>query len=285
MSNVNPPVLAESPVTATDRLALTLFFALVIHAMVILGITFGVYDDPEPENVPPTLDITIATRNTPAPDEADYLAQTSQDGGGNVSEKIKPTMTMPAMAPVVEPQQPIPAPTQIITALESDIQIIEESKETPETEQPDSKAAELIERMMEMDVLSEQISESRQAYAQRPRQVFISARTQEYKYANYMSEWVKKVERVGNLNYPAAARRGKISGKLMMEVALNADGTVHKISILRPSGEPVIDEAAKRIVNLAAPFPPFPPEILENTDILNITRTWEFSTSNQLSSH
>ena len=285
MSNVNPPVLAESPVTATDRLTLTLFFALVIHAMVILGITFGVYDDPEPENVPPTLDITIATRNTPAPDEADYLAQTSQDGGGNVSEKIKPTMTMPAMAPVVEPQQPIPAPTQIITALESDIQIVEESKETPETEQPDSKAAELIERMMEMDVLSEQISESRQAYAQRPRQIFISARTQEYKYANYMSEWVKKVERVGNLNYPAAARRGKISGKLMMEVALNADGTVHKISILRPSGEPVIDEAAKRIVNLAAPFPPFPPEILENTDILNITRTWEFSTSNKLSSH
>ena len=285
MSNVNTPVLADSPVTATDRLALTLFFALVIHAMVILGITFGMYDDPEPENVLPTLDITIATRNTPAPDEADYLAQTSQDGGGNVSEKIKPTMTMPEMAPVVEPQQPIPAPTQIITALESDIQLVEESKETPETEQPDRKAAELIERMMEMDILSEQISESRQAYAQRPRQVFISARTQEYKYANYMSEWVKKVERVGNLNYPAAARRGKISGKLMMEVALNADGTVHEISILRPSGEPIIDEAAKRIVNLAAPFPPFPPEILENTDILNITRTWEFSTSNKLSSH
>jgi len=71
----------------------------------------------------------------------------------------------------------------------------------------------------------------------------------------------------------------------MMKVALNADGTVHEISILRPSGEPIIDAAAKRIVNLAAPFPPFPPEILENTDILNITRTWEFSTSNQLSSH
>jgi protein TonB len=285
MSNVNPPVLADSPVTATDRLTLTLFFALVIHAMVILGITFGMYDDPEPEKVPPTLDITIATRNTPAPDEADYLAQTSQDGGGNVSEKIKPTMTMPEMAPVVEPQQPVPAPTQVITALKSDIQLVEVSEETPETEQPDMAATELIERMMEMDILSEQISESRQAYAQRPRQVFISARTQEYKYANYMSEWVKKVERVGNLNYPVAARRAKISGKLMMEVALNVDGTVHKISILRPSGEPIIDEAAKRIVNLAAPFPPFPPEILENTDILNITRTWEFSTSNQLSSH
>jgi protein TonB len=285
MSTIDTPVLADSPVTATDRLALTLFFALVLHAMVILGITFGVYDDPDPEKALPTLDITIATRNTPPPDEADYLAQTSQDGGGNVSEKIKPTMTMPERAPVVEAQQPVPAPTQVITALESDRQVKESSKETPETAQPEIKAAELIERMMEMDILSEQISESRQAYAQRPRQIFISARTQEYKYANYMSEWVKKVERVGNLNYPAAARRARISGKLMMEVALNADGTVHEISILRPSGEPIIDEAAKRIVNLAAPFPPFPPEILENTDILNITRTWEFSTSNTLSSH
>jgi protein TonB len=285
MSNIDTPVLADSPVTATDRLALTLFFALVLHAMVILGITFGVYDDPDPEKALPTLDITIATRTTPPPDEADYLAQTSQDGGGNVSEKIKPTMTMPERAPVVEAQQPVPAPTQVITALESDRQVKESSKETPETAQPEIKAAELIERMMEMDILSEQISESRQAYAQRPRQIFISARTQEYKYANYMSEWVKKVERVGNLNYPAAARRARISGKLMMEVALNADGTVHEISILRPSGEPIIDEAAKRIVNLAAPFPPFPPEILENTDILNITRTWEFSTSNTLSSH
>ena len=285
MSNIDTPVLADSPVTATDRLALTLFFALVLHAMVILGITFGVYDDPDPEKALPTLDITIATRTTPPPDEADYLAQTSQDGGGNVSEKVKPTMAMPELAPAIEPQQPVPAPTQIITALESDRQVKENSKETPETEQPEIKAAELIERMMEMDTLSEQISESTQAYAQRPRQKFISARTQEYKYANYMSEWVKKVERVGNLNYPAAARRGKISGKLMMKVALNADGTVHEISILRPSGEPIIDAAAKRIVNLAAPFPPFPPEILENTDILNITRTWEFSTTNQLKSH
>lgn len=285
MSTIDTPVLADSPVTATDRLALTLFFALVLHAMVILGITFGVYDDPDPEKALPTLDITIATRNTPPPDEADYLAQTSQDGGGNVSEKVKPTMAMPELSPAIEPQQPVPAPTQVITAIESDRQVKENSKETLETEQPEIKAAELIERMMEIDTLSEQISESTQAYAQRPRQKFISARTQEYKYANYMSEWVKKVERVGNLNYPAAARRGKISGKLMMKVALNADGTVHEISILRPSGEPIIDAAAKRIVNLAAPFPPFPPEILENTDILNITRTWEFSTSNQLSSH
>jgi len=284
MSDIDTPLLADTSVTATDRLALTLFFAVVLHAMIILGITFGVYDDQKTENELPTLDITIATRDTPPPDEADYLAQTSQDGGGNVSEKIKPTMAMPEMAPSVEPQEPEPAPAQIITTLEADNEIIQKEKETPVTEEPDVTASELIERSMEMINLSEEISESRQAYAHRPRQNFVSARTQEYKYANYMSEWVKKVERVGNLNYPDAARREGISGSLMMDVALNADGTIHDINILRPSGEPVIDEAARRIVNLAAPYAPFPPEILENTDILHITRTWEFSTSNQLHS-
>jgi len=284
MQNVDTPLLAGNSVTATDRLTLTLFFALVLHAMIILGITFGVYEDPEPENELPTLDITIATRDTPPPDEADYLAQTSQDGGGNVSEKVKPTMAMPEMAPSVEQQQPKPAPAQIITARKADTKIIQEEKETPVAEEPDITASELIERSMEMINLSEEISESMQAYAQRPRQNFVSARTQEYKYANYMSEWVKKVERVGNLNYPDAARREGISGILMMDVALNPDGTIHEINILRPSGEPVIDAAARRIVNLAAPFAPFPPEILENTDILHITRTWEFSTSNRLHS-
>jgi protein TonB len=285
MSNIEPPLLADVSVTATDRLTLTLFFALVLHAMVILGITFGVYDDPEPEKELPTLDITIATRDTPPPDEADYLAQTSQDGGGNVSERIKPTMALPEMAPSVELQQPMPAPVQIVTAREADIRVSQEENETPVEEEPDITATELIERSMEMINLSEEISDSMQAYAQRPKQIFVSARTQEYKYANYMSEWVKKVERVGNLNYPDAARRAGISGKLMMDVALNPDGTIHDINILRPSGEPVIDEAARRIVNLAAPFPPFPPEILESTDILHITRTWEFSASNQLRSH
>ena len=144
---------------------------------------------------------------------------------------------------------------------------------------------ELIERSLEMVNLEEQLNESRQAYAQRPRHIYISARTQEFKYANYMSEWVKKVERVGNLNYPDEARRAGLSGKLIMDVTMNADGTVRNINILRPSGHPVIDEAAIRIVNLAAPFAPFPSEIMKDADILHITRTWEFSTTNQLKSH
>lgn len=278
MQDIDAPLIVESTVTTTDRFALTLFFALAVHAIIILGITFGLYDEPPPRNILPTLDITVANRKTPPPEEADYLAQTSQDGGGNVEEKVKPEIAVPEQAPAVRPQQPEAAPTQVLTSTSADIQVHQEKTETPEAEKPEITATELIKRSMEMVNLSEQLSETMQAYAKRPKQIFVSARTQEFRYANYMSEWVKKVERVGNLNYPDEARRAGISGKLMLDVALNADGSVRDIKILRPSGYAVIDEAAIRIVNLAAPFAPFPPEILKNADILHITRTWEFST-------
>jgi len=276
--------LVEDTVTSTDRFSLTLFLAIALHAVIILGITFGVHDEKQPEHVLPTLDITVANRRTEAPEEADYLAQTSQDGAGNTTEKVDPLLAVPEQAPAVQPQQPQATPTQVVTAAESDTVVVQDKLNTPDSEQPDITATELIERSMEMVNLSEQLSETMQAYAERPKQIFVSARTQEFRYANYMNEWVKKVERVGNLNYPDEARRAGISGKLMMDVALNADGTVRDIRIMRPSGHAVIDEAAVRIVNLAAPYPPFPPDILKDADILHITRTWEFSTSNRLQS-
>ena len=284
MSNIDTPLLEPSPVTSTDRMAMTVFFAIALHAIIILGITFGRYDEPPPENILPTLDITVSSRSTPPPDEADYLAQTSQDGGGNTTEKVKPTQAVPEQAPAVIPQQPAPSPTQVVATDTAVAKVHQEQQETPEPMKPDVTATELIERSMEMVNLNEQLNESMQAYAQRPRHIYVSARTQEYKYANYMSEWVKKVERVGNLNYPDAARRAGLSGKLIMDVIMNADGTVRNISIMRTSGHKVIDEAATRIVNLAAPFPPFPAEILKDADIMHITRTWEFSTANRLKS-
>lgn len=285
MQNLNTE-LAElpdiSPVTSTDRLALTLFFALALHAMIILGITFGT-DDPEtPEHDLPTLDITIANRKTPPPDDAEYLAQTSQDGGGNVTEKVRPREALPEQAPQVQQQQPAPTPSQVITTTEAPREILQEEQEQPQTETRAITATELIERSMEMVNLSEQLNESMQAYAKRPRQVFVSARTREFKYANYMSEWVRKVERVGNLNYPDDARRQGITGKLLLDVALNPDGTVRNITVLRPSGHSLLDEAAIRIVSLAGPYAPFPPEIRKNADVLHITRTWEFSTTNRM---
>jgi periplasmic protein TonB len=284
MQGVIEPSLEMNPVTTTDRMALALFFAVVLHAMIILGITFGTDILKPQDSQLPSLDITLSSHESPPPEEAEYLAQTSQDGGGNINEKVRPQESLPAQAPSVTVQEPAPTPTQVLTTELSSAKIEQETTAIPETDPRDISASELIERSMEIVSLSEQINESRQAYAKQPKQVFVSARTQEFKYANYMLEWVKKVERVGNLNYPDAARRDSISGKLLLDVELNPDGTVRNISVLRPSGQPLLDEAAVRIVNLAGPFLPFPPEIRKEADVLHITRTWEFSTSHRLHS-
>jgi protein TonB len=133
-----------------------------------------------------------------------------------------------------------------------------------------------------MATLNAQIEDKLRAYAERPRRKFINARTREYKYAAYMEAWRAKVERVGNLNYPDQARRENLSGSLLLDVALRPDGSIESVSLRRSSGYPVLDDAAMRIVRLAAPYAPFPADIREETDILHIERTWQFLGSNRL---
>jgi len=95
-------------------------------------------------------------------------------------------------------------------------------------------------------------------------------------YSSYMDAWRAKVERVGNLNYPEMAKRQNIAGSLVLDVAINPDGTVNAIQVLRTSGHKILDDAAVRIVELAAPYAPLPPDMRADTDILHITRTWKF---------
>lgn len=145
-----------------------------------------------------------------------------------------------------------------------------------EQQRPTPSAAELMSTSMEMAALSAEIQRKLKAKAERPRRKFISASTKEYKYASYMEAWRAKVERVGNLNYPEEARKRGLTGSLILDVALKPDGTVDEITIRKSSGNKLLDDAAIRIVNLAAPFAPFPDNIRQETDILHITRTWQF---------
>ncbi len=130
--------------------------------------------------------------------------------------------------------------------------------------------------------LNQELERKSAAYANRPRRKAISASTAEYKYAAYLNAWRRKVERIGNLNYPDEARRKKLYGNLVLHVAVQADGSIANIRILHSSGETVLDEAAIRIVQLSAPFAPFPRDIRAETDVLDITRTWQFLSSNRL---
>lgn len=137
-------------------------------------------------------------------------------------------------------------------------------------------AAALVSRSLAMASLNAEINRRLKAYAERPRRKWITARTRQHKYAAYMEAWRQKVERIGNLNYPDEARRRKLSGNLLLDVALNPDGSINEITMRRSSGQRVLDDAAVRIVKLAAPYAKFPDDIRNEVDILHIERTWQF---------
>jgi protein TonB len=283
--NVSTQIPFEAP--TTDRLALTLFLATAVHALVILGISFDVFDRDNDEQNAPTLDITVVNRqDTKPPEEYDYLAETSQDGAGNTEDKVQPQQeSMAQTPPPAPPVESTPTPTQVMTADTSARKIQKSEEPKPDEKSEVTSAAELINRSMEMLTLNQQINQTLQAYSKTPKSKFISARTKEFKYASYMRDWVSKVERVGELNYPDAARRQNLSGKLSVQVAVYPDGSVREITIRKPSGYKILDDAAVRIVKLAAPFAPFPESIKRETDVLYITRTWVFTSGNRLRGH
>lgn len=129
-----------------------------------------------------------------------------------------------------------------------------------------------------------QINKNNEMYQKLPRRKFIGARTQEYRFAQYIEDWRVKVERIGNLNYPEQARREQIYGKLQLSVSIKTDGSIESIEVSHSSGQRILDAAAMRIVKLAAPYAPLPADIRRDTDILTITRTWTFTQADKLES-
>ena len=290
---------AHPDVSPGDRLGVTIFFAILAHLIVILGVTF-VHED-RPERPATTLDVVLVPRSTDvAPDQPDYLAQANQDGGGDSAEKVRPETPPPpspvagepamaAVAATAAPGMPAvePRPVDPATASASAPPMAPTEGEAPAAIPPpahDTHTVPTTSRSVAIAALSAEIERKLRAYADRPRRKWISARTREHKFAAYMDAWRRKVEEVGNLNYPDDAARRGLSGSLLLEVALNPDGTVEDIALRRSSGQPLLDAAAVRIVRLAAPFARFPESIAEEVDILHIERTWIFRSGNRFSS-
>lgn len=143
-------------------------------------------------------------------------------------------------------------------------------------------SANLLARSLEAARLEAMISRTMDDYQKRPKRKFLGGRTMEYRFAAYVESWRQKVEKVGNLNYPAAAKEQKLYGQLRMTVSIRADGSVEKIELNKSSGYKILDEAARRIVELAAPYSEFPPDIRRDTEILDIVRTWTFTREDTL---
>lgn len=283
-------------VTSTDRLSLTVVLALILHGLIILGVSFSGEDRIKPPEKLPGLEVTLVqSRADEEPEDADFLAQANQEGGGNSEERVRPSTPVAPIVPTGEagevrefvPQTQMPsAPEQqrheLLTADVSE-RSLSAGINTPQMQERPLNTAQLMSRSREIARLSAEIDQNRQVFSHRPKKKYISSRTKEYRFASYEEAWRAKVERIGNLNFPDEAKRAKLSGNLRLAVTINADGSVQDIQIRKPSGHKVLDDAAVRIVRLAAPYARFPEDIRKDYDQLVITRTWQFDAGNYLS--
>jgi periplasmic protein TonB len=279
--------MAAITITPRDRLTFTLFLAASLHAAVILGVSFS-----GPSSPPmPTIEVTLAQRSDlAAPDHADFIAQANQQGSG-AGERAQETTTLRETDFLSDEPQPIaPAPMprrepqpQLQRELLSSTRASEDPV-APKEILPLEEAEPLHELTSlsyddlarEIASLEARIALEQQAEASRPRVkrlTSVSAKSADE--AAYLHAWRQKVERIGNANYPAGGDRGS----LRMLVVLRFDGALEEVRLLESSGHPALDEAALRIVRLAAPYQAFPVEMRKKYDRLEIIRTWQFSRS------
>ena len=275
-----------------DRLGLTVFFALAIHAIVILGISFDV-DDLFKNDSAPTMEITlVSSQSKEAPKEADYLAQANQKGGGNVDKKVRPTSPFSNPEPTTEnglaPDSKMAfSPPELkkkqqqrklMTAKQSPFARDSKAfkREIP-IETKSEQAAQMFERSREFARLHAEIQQLKQAYEHTPHHTYVTGiNAKEYRFASYIEAWRDKVEKFGSLNYPEEAIRQNINGNLLLDVGINPDGSIESMNVLRSSGHKLLDKAATQIVKMAAPFPPLTQAILKDTDVLHISLVWRF---------
>lgn len=270
--------------TGTDhgRLLIAVVLATLIHAAVLFGLGLS-FPEPQRAERPPLIDVTLSRHHSELPEDYDFLADSDQLGGGaaetpepHVPEEPAPQIPLEAPAPEPEPEPDTPAETP---AEAPELTAEEAHTETPEREQAEREP----EQRQPLDLaaarraaVNDPTRDRRNPEARGPSRQFISSSTRSHPAAEYMRQWVARVEDVGNRNYPNEARRRGLSGRLVLQVTLEPDGEVADVRILEPSRHRLLDEAAVRIVRLSAPYAPVPEEVLQGNDQLVITRTWEF---------
>ena len=271
-----------------DKLGFFFCLAVALHAALILGVGFT---EELRQRAAPRLEITLAKFKSEPNPEADFLAQNDQQGSGTLEEKA--LITTDNQRPMRDTLHSSPETLTLAKRkLAADDQKLlstsaEAQRQTSRDEREKEQVPELVDGPADSTRLSREIASlqakldvQRQAYAKRPRiRTLTSTSTKRAIEAEYLHQWRTEVETIGNNNYPEQAKRLGLEGSLRLMVALLPDGSVREVEILQKSGHAMLDSAALRIVRLAAPFAPFPPELRREVDVLEIIRTWRFEQS------
>jgi len=282
--------------TVRSRFGAAGVLSLLLHIFVIFGLSFTVPDLRNLQNSAPPLDVVLVNaKSKTKPQKADALAQHNLDGGGNTDAKQRAKSPLPAITTDTQTTE-LQLAQKRVAKLEREAQQllaraaantqVASAPAKPESQPAPDKAppvdtTDLMQRSLAIARLEAQISKDWNSYQERPRRKFIGARAQEYRFARYVEDWRQKIERIGELNYPQAARDQRIYGRLTATVSIKANGSLEKVQIDKSSGHKLLDDAAVRIVTLGAPYAPFPANISRDTDILHITRTWSFTRADQ----
>lgn len=287
------PALLAGMRPSERNLTLALGVSFVFHAL-LLAVHFT-YPDALARAKERALDVVLVNaKHNRRPDQAQAKAQANLDGGGNTDQDRRATTPLPPSEQVKEGNDLVAAQQrvaeleaqqrQMMTRLNSDQRVRSDARQEDKLPvQPTVSGFDLVNRAMAVARLEAQIDRQMDDYNKRPRKKFVGARTEEYLPAQYIEDWRLKVERVGNLNYPEAAR-GKLYGSLVVYIEINQNGELLRAEVQRSSGQKVLDEAALRILRLAAPYGKFSAEMRQQFDVLAFARTWTFSQSDQFQS-
>lgn len=301
MAREAPAPRLDSPaVTARDRLVTTLFFAALLHGIVILGVTFR----PDLPSGSPTLEVTmVQSRSVTPPDDAQYLAQANQRGSGNTDERVRPEspLSMPAAlnnagradAPDLDDNPGKNSSSgksaaqdrngasnkdaAVTTTSATGVSANARPLAAPLSIEPRIMVARLLTPGDDALMPEDDGLQLPQATDAKPNETFVAVNARESRFAPYLDAWRRKVERIGNLNFPPEIRTRHLTGSLSLEVALNSDGSIKGLTLAQPSGLPILDDSAQRIVKLAAPYQPFPAAIRRDTAILRFVYVWRFN--------
>jgi protein TonB len=287
VSNSRTPRAGYDPGTRALTIGVSLSLLLHVAAAIALSLQYAL--DLGRKLAPAQLEVVLVNSKTRSqPLKPDVYAQANLDGGGNTDEKRQAKTPLPVL-PYMDRGQEVKRATLHVRELEAKqrellsqlaaknpIAVQDVKPQEKSQPEPQPSGVELASTALMIARLDAQIARSIDEYNQRPRKQFVGARATEVRFALYVEEWRQKVERFGNLNYPEGAR-GRIYGSLQLTVSINADGSIASVELERSSGHKVLDAAAARIVQMAAPYAKFPPDIRKDTDVLVITRTWHFA--------
>ncbi|MDJ0940847.1 MAG: TonB family protein [Woeseiaceae bacterium] len=271
-----------------DRLPAMLFLAALFHGILIIGISFNPeLLDEFAEAI--SLEVTIVAetdQHIDRPDEAEYLAQASQEGGGNTTEQVRPSAPRKTESPIDNPGEENgdsfmqsanherAADELLATQRPTDVQLPNDPRKEP---LPDDRIAMSLEKGSEATLpLPEEPTATLQIHDDDPRQLIVSADTSESNVAMYLDNWKRRIEAVGDEYFPQVGGLEGLEGSPTLEVAIASSGELSEVVIRKSSGSAVIDKAALDILRRASPFDPFPAEIRDDYDTLRFAYKWLF---------